>query len=74
MQIKSRRTSLAETKRQEQCCHAAHPEENLRHRSHSPDTFIGHSQAPRSYQAIPRAHRFRLLQILARDPAGNQYP
>jgi integrase/recombinase XerD len=33
---------LGRTERQEQRCQTAHPEENLRHRSHYPYTFIGH--------------------------------
>jgi hypothetical protein len=35
---------LGRAKRQEQRCQTAHPEENLRQRSHSPYTFIGHSR------------------------------
>ena len=30
-------------------------------------------EVPRTMPAILDAHRFRPLQILARDPAGNQY-
>jgi hypothetical protein len=35
---------LGRAKRQEQRCQTARPEENLRQRSHSPYTFIGHSR------------------------------
>src|ERR1700732_2118133 len=35
---------LGRTERQEQRCQTAYPEENLRHRSHYPYTFIGHSR------------------------------
>ena len=39
----------------------------------SPDAVIRRLEAPRTIPPIPYADRFRPLQILARDPAGNQY-
>ena len=40
----NRAAQLGRAKRQEQRCQTAHPEENLRQRSHSLYSFIGHSR------------------------------
>jgi hypothetical protein len=72
MQIKFRRASLAGAKRQKQCCRAAHCEHYPRGQVLTADAVITHS-TPVNHPAIPYADRLRPLQILARDPAGNQY-
>jgi hypothetical protein len=73
MQIKLRRTKLGRAKRQERCSQAAHCEHSprthpVRRRRERP------GEAQRAIPPISHADRFRFLQILARDPAGNQYP
>ena len=54
---------LRQTKRRERRCQAAHSQENLKDRSHSPDTFIGHY----SYRG-PTKHRARSSLPATSDP------
>ena len=72
MQIKLRRTSLAGPSDRSSVAtrliaNIFQGTDLVRRRRDSP------LEAPRTIPPIPHADRFRPLQILARDPAGNQY-
>ena len=72
MQIKLRRTSLARPSDSSSAgtrliANIFQGTNVVRRRRHNP------FKAPRTIPTIPYADRFRPLQILARDPAGNQY-
>ena len=72
MQIKLRRTSLARPSDRSSAgtrliANIFQATDLARRRRDSP------LEAPRTIPTIPYAHRFRSLQNLARDPAGNQY-
>ena len=72
MQIKFRRTSLARPNDRSSAAtrliaNILQGTDVVRRRRDRP------LEAPRTIPAIPYADRFRPLQILARDPAGNQY-
>jgi hypothetical protein len=71
MQIKFRRASLAWPS--DRSSAATRPIANIIQGANViADAVITHS-TPVNHPAIPYADRLRPLQILARDPAGNQY-